>query len=105
MSGSVSDYQYDLPPELIANRPALRRDDSRMMVIHRKTGVIEHQTFRDFPSHLLEGDLVTLNNSRVIKARLLAEPLGIEVFLAPRSRDPRSHAPAPLLQARCRLGR
>lgn len=81
MSGSVSDYHYDLPPELIANRPALRRDDSRMMVIHRKTGVIEHQTFRDFPSHLREGDLVTLNNSRVIKARLLAEPLGIEVFL------------------------
>ena len=52
MSDSLSDYHYDLPTELIANRPALRRDDSRMMVIHRKTGVIEHQTFRDFPSHL-----------------------------------------------------
>ena len=89
MSGSVSDYHYDLPPELIANRPALRRDDSRMMVIHRKTGVIEHQTFRDFPSHLREGDLVTLNNSRVIKARLLAEPLGIEVFLLENLGDSR----------------
>jgi len=81
MSGSVSDYHYDLPAELIANRPAERRDDSRMMVIHRTTGTIEHRQFRDFPTYLQEGDLVVLNDSRVIKARLLAEPLGIEIFL------------------------
>ena len=81
MSGSVSDYHYDLPAELIANRPAERRDDSRMMVIHRATGTIEHRKFRNFPSYIKEGDLVVLNDSRVIKARLLSEPLGIEIFL------------------------
>ena len=81
MSGSVSDYHYDLPTELIANRPAPCRDGSRMMVIHRSSGKIEHCAFRDFPSFLREGDLVVLNDSRVIKARLLAEPLGIEIFL------------------------
>lgn len=81
MSGSVSDYHYDLPAELIANRPAKRRDDSRMMVVHRSTGAIEHRQFRDFPDYLQEGDLVVLNDSRVIKARLLSEPLGIEIFL------------------------
>lgn len=81
MHGLVSDYQYDLPAELIANRPTERRDDSRMMVIHRHTGNIEHRQFRDFPTYLQEGDLVVLNDSRVIKARLLSDLLGIEIFL------------------------
>jgi S-adenosylmethionine:tRNA ribosyltransferase-isomerase len=81
MSSFVSDYYYELPPELIANRPAPNRDGSRMMVVHRATGTIDHRAFRDFPTYLREGDLVVLNDSRVIKARLLAEPLGIEIFL------------------------
>lgn len=81
MSGLVSDYEYDLPPELIASRPAERRDASRMLVLHRSTGAIEHRRFTDFPSYLREGDLVVLNNSRVIKARLLTDPPGIEIFL------------------------
>jgi S-adenosylmethionine:tRNA ribosyltransferase-isomerase len=81
MSGSVSVYHYDLPAELIANRPTERRDASRMMVINRFTGTIEHRQFRDFPTYLREGDLVVLNDSRVIKARLLARRLGIEIFL------------------------
>lgn len=81
MPGLVSDYHYELPPELIANRPAPNRDGSRMMVVHRATGTIAHRAFRDFPAYLREGDLVVLNDSRVIKARLLAEPIGIEIFL------------------------
>ena len=81
MLDRVSDYQFDLPPELIANRPAPRRDDSRMLVLHRDTGHIEHRMFRDFPSLLNPGDHVVLNNSRVIKARLLCESHGIEIFL------------------------
>ncbi|MFZ9919983.1 MAG: tRNA preQ1(34) S-adenosylmethionine ribosyltransferase-isomerase QueA [Terrimicrobiaceae bacterium] len=81
MPASVCDYHYDLPPELIANRPAPNRDGSRMMVVHRSTGRIEHRAFRDFPDYLLKGDLVVLNDSRVIKARLLAPDAGIEIFL------------------------
>ncbi|MBU6182011.1 MAG: tRNA preQ1(34) S-adenosylmethionine ribosyltransferase-isomerase QueA [Verrucomicrobia bacterium] len=81
MSEKVSDYRYELPPGLIASRPAERRDASRMLVLHRATGRIEHRMFRDFPSFLREGDLVALNDSRVIKARLLATNPDIEVFL------------------------
>jgi S-adenosylmethionine:tRNA ribosyltransferase-isomerase len=81
MPGLVGDYHYDLPPELIASRPAERRDASRMLVLHRTTGAIEHRLFTDFPSYLRDGDLVVLNNSRVIKARLLTDPPGIEIFL------------------------
>jgi S-adenosylmethionine:tRNA ribosyltransferase-isomerase len=81
MPGLVSDYHYDLPPELIASRPTERRDDSRMLVLHRSTGTIEHRMFREFPSFLQQGDLVALNNSRVIKARLLTDPPGVEIFL------------------------
>lgn len=81
MPGSIRDYHYDLPPELIANRPAPSRDGSRMMVIHRSSGTIEHREFRDFPAFLQEGDLAVLNDSRVIKARLLSESAGIEIFL------------------------
>jgi S-adenosylmethionine:tRNA ribosyltransferase-isomerase len=81
MSGLVSDYFYDLPQELIATRPAARRDASRMLVLHRSDGRIEHRHFRDFPEFLRSGDLVALNDSRVIKARLLTEPRGIEIFL------------------------
>jgi S-adenosylmethionine:tRNA ribosyltransferase-isomerase len=81
MSGHISDYHYDLPPELIATTPTARRDESRMLVLHRTSGQIEHRSFRDFPSFIGEGDIVALNDSRVIKARLLTDPPGIEIFL------------------------
>jgi len=81
MSGHISDYHYDLPPELIATRPIAQRDGSRMLVLHRTSGEIEHRLFREFPTFLNEGDIVALNDSRVIKARLLSEPPGIEIFL------------------------
>jgi S-adenosylmethionine:tRNA ribosyltransferase-isomerase len=81
MSGHISDYHYDLPPELIATTPTVRRDESRMLVLHRTSGQVEHRSFRDFPSYISEGDIVALNDSRVIKARLLTDPPGIEIFL------------------------
>jgi S-adenosylmethionine:tRNA ribosyltransferase-isomerase len=81
MSERVSDYHYDLPPELIAAHPAERRDASRMLVLHRGTGEIEHRMFRDFPGFIRPGDMVALNDSRVIKARLLSQNPAVEVFL------------------------
>jgi S-adenosylmethionine:tRNA ribosyltransferase-isomerase len=81
MSHLVADYCYNLPPELIASRPAASRDGSRMLVVDRAAGKISHRMFRDFPSYLRSGDHVVLNNSRVIKARLLAPERNIEIFL------------------------
>ena len=52
-----------------------------MLVLHRTSGHVEHRSFRDFPSYISEGDIVALNDSRVIKARLLTDPPGIEIFL------------------------
>ncbi len=66
---NIGDFDFDLPPELIAQRPAARRDDSRMMVIDRSSGRIDHRAFRDFPD-LLQGDeLIVLNDARVIPAK------------------------------------
>ena len=81
MSQRVSDYYYDLPPDLIASRPLDRRDASRMLVIDRAMGTISHRQFRDFPEFLRPGDRVVLNDSRVIRARLLAPEKNIEIFL------------------------
>ena len=84
MSTDLSDYQYNLPPELIADRPSERRDESRMLVLDRGTGTISHRGFRDLPEFLLPGDLLVLNDSRVIPARL-HDPTGrIEVLLLER---------------------
>ena len=84
MSQPVSDYFYELPQELIASRPAPVRDASRMLVVDRASGEITHRMFRDFPSFLREGDHVVLNDTRVIKARLLAPESRIEIFLLER---------------------
>lgn len=66
----VSDFDYDLPAELIAQHPLPRREDSRMMVIDRKTGTIRHGRFREFPEYMAAGDLLVLNDTRVLPARL-----------------------------------
>ncbi|MCL4113233.1 UNVERIFIED_CONTAM: hypothetical protein GTU68_052583 [Idotea baltica] len=67
---NISDYDYDLPPELLAKTPAERRDESRLMVVNRKTGTIDHAQFRDLPTLLHADDCLVLNNTRVLKARL-----------------------------------
>ncbi|MFC2163925.1 tRNA preQ1(34) S-adenosylmethionine ribosyltransferase-isomerase QueA [Acidobacteriota bacterium] len=66
----VSDFDYHLPQELIAQKPLPRRDSSRMMVLNRKTGDIIHSQFQHFPDHLHKGDVLVLNNSKVIPARV-----------------------------------
>lgn len=67
----TSDYFYELPPELIAQKPAERRDASRLLVLGRETGRVEHRRFAELPELLVPGDLLVLNDSRVIPARLL----------------------------------
>ena len=81
LSERVADYDFDLPGELIASRPLAERDASRMLVLHRSSGRIEHRSFRDLPDYLQPGDLVVLNNSKVIKARLFSEDHRIELLL------------------------
>jgi len=66
----TADFQFDLPPELIAQHPAARRDESRLMVLHRNENRLEHKRFPDFPDFLRAGDVLVLNDSRVIPARL-----------------------------------
>ena len=66
----TGDFDYDLPPELIAQTPAEPRDSSRLMVVDRAAGSIEHHTFRDLPHFLREGDVAVFNDSRVFPARL-----------------------------------
>jgi S-adenosylmethionine:tRNA ribosyltransferase-isomerase len=66
----TADFDFDLPPELIAQSPAARRDDSRLLVLHRNSGKIAHKKFRDVLEFFRVGDVLVLNNSRVIPARL-----------------------------------
>jgi S-adenosylmethionine:tRNA ribosyltransferase-isomerase len=66
----ISELDYDLPPERIATHPAEPRDHSRLMVLHRAADRIEHRHFFDLPEYLLAGDLMIVNDTRVIPARL-----------------------------------
>jgi len=66
----LSDVDYDLPPKLIAQYPPPQRDRSRLLVLNRKEGEIEHRTFSQLPSYLNDGDLLVLNKTKVIPARL-----------------------------------
>lgn len=85
-----SELDYDLPSELIAQRPLERRDDSRLLVFERATGAVRHRRFRDLPDELTAGDLVAVNDTRVVPARLhLRRPGGgaAEVLLVERRDD------------------
>jgi S-adenosylmethionine:tRNA ribosyltransferase-isomerase len=68
----VTDFDFDLPPELIAQQPPAERGMSRMLILDRATGALRDASFSDFPSLLRPGDLLILNDSRVIPARLYA---------------------------------
>ena len=65
------DFWYDLPKELIAQEPADPRDSARLMVLSRQNDSIEHKIFRDLPDYLEPGDVLVLNNSKVLPARLI----------------------------------
>jgi S-adenosylmethionine:tRNA ribosyltransferase-isomerase len=84
MSSRLSDYDYELPPELIANRPLPRRDESRMMVLRRESGTIEHRMFREITSFTQPGDLFVLNNTRVVPARRFSDDGKIEFLFLER---------------------
>ncbi len=66
----TAEFDYQLPPELIAQTPANQRDESRLLVVNRSTEMISHRTFPDLLEYLVPGDVMVLNNSRVIPARL-----------------------------------
>ncbi len=66
----VLDYDYELPEELIAQTPAKKRSESRLLVLNRTSGELSHEHFFDLPRHIQAGDLLLANNSRVIPARL-----------------------------------
>ena len=86
-----SDFYYDLPEELIAQDPLADRSSSRLMVLDRKTGEIEHKKFSDITEYLNPGDCLVLNNTKVIPARLIGKTedtgAGIEVLLLKRKTD------------------
>ncbi|HOW42155.1 MAG TPA: tRNA preQ1(34) S-adenosylmethionine ribosyltransferase-isomerase QueA [Candidatus Omnitrophota bacterium] len=80
----LSEFDYHLPRELIAQHPLLERDAARLMVVHRKENRIEHRIFRDIAGYLRSGDLLVLNNTRVVACRLRGKRAtggAVEVFL------------------------
>jgi S-adenosylmethionine:tRNA ribosyltransferase-isomerase len=101
----VADFDFDLPPELIAQQPPAMRGESRMLVMDRATGVLRDAQFAEFPSLLNPGDLLVLNETRVIPARLYAhrtlrrereKPTGrIEVMLTEQVDPQMQGAPGP----------
>lgn len=66
----VSDFDYELPEELIAQHPSEKRDEARLMVLNRKGEKIEHKIFKDIVDYLNPGDCLVLNNTKVLPARL-----------------------------------
>ncbi len=85
MRSKLSNFNFDLPKELVAQYPADERDESRLMVVHRGTGKIEHKLFKDVLDYFDEGDTMIFNNTKVFPARLYGikekTSAKIEVFL------------------------
>jgi S-adenosylmethionine:tRNA ribosyltransferase-isomerase len=79
----VADFDFDLPPELIAQQPPVERGESRMLAMDRATGALRDMTFAEFPSLLKPGDLLVLNETRVIPARLYARRAASAISPAP----------------------
>src|SRR5581483_10330663 len=84
MGSRLSDYDFELPAELIASRPLAQRDASRMMVVRRDSDAIEHKSFRDFPQLLQPGDVCVLNDTRVVPARRFSDDGRIEFLFLER---------------------
>ena len=81
----LTDFDYNLPPELIATHPSQQRDQSRLLVLRKDDGAIEHKHFFDILDYLEPGDLLVANNSKVIPARLAGKKITggeIEIFLS-----------------------
>src|ERR1700747_906802 len=80
---ALTELDYELPPELIAQQPAGRRDESRLLVYERTTGAVRHRTFAELPQEL-HGELVVVNDSKVVPARIPIESPRGEVLLLER---------------------
>lgn len=76
----ASEFDFELPPDRIASHPCERRDDSRMLLVDRATGRIEHGQVRDFPNLLQPGDLAVLNDTRVVPARFFDQTGKLEIL-------------------------
>ena len=106
----ASDLDYELPAELIAQRPAARRDEARLLVFERRTGEVRHRGFSELPDELAPGDLVVVNDTRVIPARLTVKRPGggeAEILLLERAEGALWEAlarPARRLRPSMRLG-
>jgi len=85
----TSDFDYRLPDELIAQQPLPDRAASRMMVVERATGTIRHEQFRNFSRYLQPGDLLVLNNTKVIPARIWSAKPNVELLLVENLGDNR----------------
>jgi S-adenosylmethionine:tRNA ribosyltransferase-isomerase len=86
----LAEFDYDLPPGRIAQRPLENRDASRLLVLDRDSGTMDHRRFREFPGLLAPGDLLVLNDTRVLPARLVGrKPSGgrVELLLLERTGD------------------
>ncbi len=85
---STSDYYFDLPQELIAQDPMLKRDECRLLVLDKKTGEVSHHRFNEIINYLEPGDCLVLNNTKVIPARLLGQKedtgAAVEILLLKR---------------------
>jgi len=99
----IEEFDFNLPPSLIAQYPSPQRGDSRLMVIDRRSGEIQHRAFQDLGDYLRPGDLVVMNNTRVLPARLLGkkETGGkCEILLIPSWDGPREEWEALIKDAR-----
>jgi S-adenosylmethionine:tRNA ribosyltransferase-isomerase len=91
----IDQVDYPLPPELIAQEPLPERDASRLLVLDRRTGALQHRTFRELPELLEPGDLLVVNRGRVLPARLLGQRAGggqAEILLVRQVEGPRWEA-------------
>lgn len=83
----ADELEYELPPELIAQRPLERRDDSRLLVYERESGRVRHRVFSELPEELRRGELAVVNDTRVVPARIPIERPRGEVLLVERLDD------------------
>ncbi|MDD5688339.1 MAG: tRNA preQ1(34) S-adenosylmethionine ribosyltransferase-isomerase QueA [Elusimicrobia bacterium] len=89
-SQNLSDFYYDLPKRFIAQYPSRKRDESKLLVLHRNTGKIEHKIFRDIVEYFDKGDVLVINNTKVIPARLFGKKQTggkIEILLLNEGKD------------------
>ena len=87
MGMKLSNFNFDLPVELLAEYPAPNRDEARLMVLNRKEQTIEHKMFKDLIDYFEEDDVLVLNNTKVFPARLFGNKENCLLYTSPSPRD------------------